>query len=116
MALASFPADRYTSILLLPLGSEPFETSRYLGLTDTLDDKEARTRLLQHYAPQEEPVELRARFQMRMQEPSESLENDARDLRILAARPFPKATPDMLDTLMLQQFVLEWLLQWEQFC
>ena len=106
MALANIPADRYTSILLLHLGSEPFATSRYLGLKDDLDYKEARTRLIQHYSPQEEPVELRSRFQMRMQEGNESLENYARELRVLAARAFPKATADMLDTLMVQQFVL----------
>ena len=67
MALANIPTERSSSILLLHLGSEPFSTARYLGLTDQLDYKEARKRLMHHYSPQEEPVELRSRFQMRMQ-------------------------------------------------
>ena len=105
MALANLPVDRFTSMLLMHLGSEPFTTARCLGIMDSTVYKDARTRLIQHDSPQEEPVELRSRFQLRMQEANEPLENFSRDLRVLAARAFPKATQEMLDVLMVHQFV-----------
>ena len=105
MALTNIQADRYTSVLLLHLGSEPFSTARYLGVVDITEYKEARKRLMHHYSPPEEPVELRSRFQCRIQADEESIENFARDIRILAARAFPKAPQDMRETLMVQQFI-----------
>ena len=105
LSLANFPRDRYSSMLLMQLGSEPFTTARCLGILDATDYLEARKRLIQHYSPDEEPVELRSRFQLRVQDSSETLENFARDLRVLAARAFPHASQEMLDVLMVQQFV-----------
>ena len=104
-ALVNLPGNQQTSLLLLNLATEASSTARYLKIDDDTTFAEAKRRLIQHYSPQEEPLELRSRFQVPMQESGETIEDFAKDIRVLAARAFPDSNDDMLNVLLVQQFV-----------
>ena len=104
-ALTQLPPAAWTTTLLMNLGTEPHGTAKYLGITDQTPWEQTRKRLVSHYSPKETLEELRTRFQQRRQESGETPEDFARDLRVLAAKAFPKATEDMLNILMVQQFI-----------
>ena len=86
---STLPEEAYTLALLNNLGSEPMQTATYLQISATTPFKDAMKRLMRHYSPRETLEELRSRFQYRRQEPNESIEDFARDLRIFSARAFP---------------------------
>ena len=104
-AIVNLPENQRTSLLLLNLATEASSTARYLKIDDDTPFADAKRRLTQHYSPQEEPQELRSRFQVRLQESGETIEDFAKDLRVLAARAFPDSSDDMLNVLLVQQFV-----------
>ena len=99
------PAVNRTAVLLLNLGSEIAYTAKCLGVDSTIAYDEACRRLVEHFSPVETPEELRGQFQLRRQEPEESIERYSRELRVLAAKAFPNAEEEMLQTLMVTQFV-----------
>ena len=89
LSIIGMPLEGWTGIMLLNLSSEVAHTAKCLGVISTTTYAEGRKKLMEYFAPGETIEELRGRFQTRVQEPEETFQAFAKDLRILAARAFP---------------------------
>ena len=97
--------ERCPAALLLQLDPEALEIAKYLLLNPQTEYKEAVNKLKDHYALTETPEELREKFTQKIQDPNETLEDFARDIRVLESRAFKGVETSILETLMIKLYV-----------
>ena len=104
-ALTGLDEDRKTSALLLQLDLDAFEMAKNLGIKPDTPYVQAVMKLRDHYAITETVEELRERFYGRRQQQTEALETFARDLRVVGNRAFKDVPADVLELLLVRQFI-----------
>ena len=98
------PDEDRTACLLLLLDSECYEQAKHLGVTGAMDFGEAKKRLRNYFAVTETAEELRDKLDLRKQEPGESIEAFARDVKLIGHRAYPNGDPDLLEHILIKQF------------
>ena len=75
------PEGEKTNALILLLNGDLFEASQYLGITPKTKFTEAKQKLKDYFAITETKEELTEKLDLRRQEPGESIESFARDIK-----------------------------------
>ena len=104
-ALMGLSEDRCTAALLLQQDLDAREIAKYLGMSPTAPYNEAVTKLKDHYALTETPEELREKFTQNLQDTNKTIEDFAREIRVLASSAFNCVQTAILETLIIKQFV-----------
>ena len=103
--LIKLQEDQKTAALLCYLDSDAFEIANNLGIIGTTAYADACKLLKEQYAITETVEEMREKFSQRRQIQGETLDTFARDLRMLANRAFEKVQQDVLEILLIKQFI-----------
>ena len=104
-ALIKLADDQKNSAVLCQLDTDAFEIAHNIGITNTTVYAEACTKMKDQYALTETVEELREKFSQRRQNAGENLDTYARDLRILASRAFETVAQDVLEILLIKQYI-----------
>ena len=98
------PEEDRTACLLLLLDAECYEQAKHLGITGAMDFDDAKTKLRDYFAITETAEELREKLDLRKQEPGESIEAFARDVKLIGHRAYPNGDPALLEHILIKQF------------
>ena len=89
-------------MLVLLLDIPSFETAQNLGLDSTTPFDKATNRLKKYFAITETKEELREKLELRHQEPGDSIEAFARDVKLIKHKAFSKKDPELLNLIFIQ--------------
>ena len=68
------------------MGDEASNTAFHFNHSDATNYDDAKAALMQYFSPVETPEELRTKFNQQYQEPDETLEHFAMEIRVLCAK------------------------------
>ena len=99
------PEEDKTSSLLLLLDVNSFEAARHLNIKSDTPYLEAKQKLKDYYAVTETKEELREKLNLPVQEPGETIELFARDVKLIGHKAYENSDPQLLERMMMQVFV-----------
>ena len=97
------PDEDRTAFILLFLDSECYEQAKHLGITGAMDFHEAKNNLRDYFAITETAEELREKLDFCRQEPGESIEAFARNVKLIGHRAYPNGNPALLEHILIKQ-------------
>ena len=104
LMITKCPDEDRTACLLLLLDSECYEQAKHLGIAGAMDVNEAKNKLRDYFAITETAEELREKLDLCRQEPGESIEAFARDVKLIGHRAYPNGDPALLEHIHIKQF------------
>lgn len=98
------PDEMRTASLMLLLDTDGFSAAKHLGIKEATPYNEAKKLLKDYFAVTETPEELREKLNLRVQQPNESIEAFARDLRLIGHKAYPGEDSPLLENILINIF------------